>query len=299
MPDWIELKEPRETGQRGLAWQFAVNTDEPGSYHASLAYECDAGVARCSVLLAVKEGTPRLGELVLCESPFGCHTDFQSQSTLARILGALPLRTHCLGSLADLGDLRPRTILLHGLGLIETDADGVELLRRLAAGGTNVVVLADELCVGTTEAANRVLAPFGLRMRRHGGDEPGLTREERSRRIGEWQARYELAPFDAGPEHVEAHPLTAGVGRLHWFRPCPVVCEGAGARPLAANPADPGECFAAVASPGGHVVAVGKSTWGRLSGTGWPYDNDRFLANLLVGGDAEQALAGPVATGFV
>ena len=71
------------------------------------------------------------------------------------------------------------------------------------------------------------------------------------------------------------------------------VCDNATARPLVRNPAYPEECFAAVASPGGYVVAVGKSLWSGLSGVGWPYDNDRFLANILVGGNAEAAIAGP------
>jgi hypothetical protein len=35
------------------------------------------------------------------------------------------------------------------------------------------------------------------------------------------------------------------------------------------------------------VVAVGTSLWSSLWAVGWPYDNDRLLANLLVGGDAE------------
>jgi hypothetical protein len=37
-------------------------------------------------------------------------------------------------------------------------------------------------------------------------------------------------------------------------------------------------------------VAVGKSLWGGLAGVGWPYDNDRLFANLLVGGDADRCL---------
>ena len=40
-------------------------------------------------------------------------------------------------------------------------------------------------------------------------------------------------------------------------------------------------------------MAVGNSLWSALSGVGWPYDNDRFLANILVGGDAEAAIAKP------
>jgi hypothetical protein len=290
VPDWIELNGPKETGQQGLAWSFRVRTDVPGDYRASLAFECDAGVGHCQVSVRIREGNPALGELILCDSPFDCHTDHESLAPLVRILGALPLRVHCINALSELGELSPRTIVLHVLGLLNCTPDEAGLLRRLVAAGSNLVVLADEFCLGTTEAANRILAPFGLRMKQHGGDEPGLTREERSRRIGDWQARYELKPFDSGPEQIAAHPLTRGVRRLHWFRPCPVVCEGA-AVPLVRSPADPTECFAAVAPAGGYVVAVGKSLWSGLSGVGWPYDNDRLLANLLVGGDAEQAIA--------
>ena len=288
MPDWIELKGPTKTGQNGLAWTFTVRTDRPGNYFTSIAFECDSGVGYCQVTLEVVEGTPALGELVLCDSPFDCHTTFESLASLVRILGALPMRLHCLEHLGEMGELRPRTIVLHQSGLFRCDAADVERLRGLATAGTNVVVLADEFYRGTTGAANRVLTPFGLRMKQDGREEPGLTREQKGERIIAWQDRYERVPFVSGPEHLTPHPLTAGVRRLHWFRPCPVVCESG--RPLVGNPADPGECFAAVAEPGGYVVALGKSLWSGLSAVGWPFDNDRFLANALVGGDSEAAL---------
>lgn len=65
------------------------------------------------------------------------------------------------------------------------------------------------------------------------------------------------------------------------------MCINGTARPLIKNPADHTECFVAVAKPNGYVVALGKSLWSDLSSVGWPYDNDRLLANLLLGGDAE------------
>jgi hypothetical protein len=295
VPDWIELKGPRETGQQGLAWTFEVRTDQPGRYLTSVAFECDTGVGHCQISYEILKGQPPLGDLALCDSPFDCCTTHESLSSLVRILGALPLRVHCLDSVKGLGGLQPKTIVLHQAGLLGCKPNDVEVLRRLAAAGTNIVVLADEFFRGTTGAANRVLAPFGLRMKQDGRDEPGLTREERVRRILDWQARYEQTPFDAGPEHISAHPLTPGVKRLHWFRPCPVVCANGTGHPLVRNPASPDESFAAVATLGGHVVAVGQSLWSALSGVGWPYDNDRFLANLLVGGDAEAAIAVPAA----
>jgi hypothetical protein len=295
VPDWIELRGPKKTGQQGLAWTFEIRTDKPGQYLTSVAFECDTGVGRCQISLEIKEGLPRLGDLVFCDSPFDCHTKHETLSPLVRILGALPLRVHCLTSLAELGELQPKGIVLHRSGLLWCKPASVELLQRLAATGVSLLVLADEFYRGTTGAANRVLAPFGLRMKQDGTEEPGLSQEERVRRILDWQARYEQLPFDAGLEHIAAHPLTQGVKRLHWFRPCPVVCANGPGWPLVKNPTDPEECFAAVASPGGYVVAVGKSLWSGLSGVGWPYDNDRFLANLLVGGDAEAAIAESVA----
>jgi hypothetical protein len=173
----------------------------------------------------------------------------------------------------------------------------VECLKRLAAAGANLVVLADEFFCGTTGAANLVLKPFGLRMKQNGADELGITREEKFQRILDWQARYEQVPFEVRLEHIAAHPLTQGIRRIHWYRPCPVVCENADGCPLLRNPADADECFAAVASPRGYVVALGTSLWSGLSAVGWPYDNDRFLANVLIGGDADAVAALPRATG--
>jgi hypothetical protein len=291
VPDWIELKGPKRTGQQGLAWTFQVRTDKPGQYLTSVAFECDTGIGRCQISLEIREGQGALGDLVFCDSPFNCHTRDETLTPLVRILAALPFRIHYLGSLTDLGEVQPKIIVLHQSGLLSCKPNDVELLRRLAAAGVNILVLADEFFRGTTGAANRVLAPFGLQMKQDGTDEPGLTREERLQRILDWQARYEQVPFDAGPHDISAHPLTQGVKRLHWFRPCPVVCANGTARPLVRNPADAAECFAAVAVPGGYVVAVGKSLWSGLSGVGWPYDNDRFLANILVGGNAEAAIA--------
>jgi hypothetical protein len=293
VPDWIELEGPTKTGQHGLAWRFKIRTDKPGQYLTTVAFECDTGVGRCQVSLEIKDGRPRLGDLVLCASPFNCHTSHEMLSPLVRILGALLLRVHCLNSVTELGDLQPRTVLLHQSGLVRCKPDDVEHLRRLATAGVHILVLADAFFRGTTGAANRVLAPFGLRMKQDGNDEPGLTREERLQQLLAWQARYERVPFDAESEHIAAHPLMRGVNRLHWFRPCPVVCDGGGGRPLVRNPADTEECFAAVTEPGGYVVAVGQSLWCALSGVGWPYDNDRFLANILLGGDAEAAIAEP------
>jgi hypothetical protein len=285
VPDWLRLEGPT-TDHRGLMWRFTVKTDNPGRLLANVAFECDSGVGTCSFDLTVREGQPALGDLALCGSPFD-GASFESIRTLARTLGALPLRVHCLDNPADIGPLRPRTLLLHQGGLLRCSPEDLGAVERLAGAGTSVVVLADEFFRGTTSGANRFLAPFGLRMRQAGADEPGLSSEERSRRVLDWQERYDRAPFDSGPAEVCPHRLTSGVRRVHWFRPCPVECVGPSARPLVRSPAHEGEGFAAVSEEKGGVVALGMSLWPHFSSVGWPYDNDRLLANALVGGDAD------------
>jgi hypothetical protein len=205
------------------------------------------------------------------------------------MLTRLDFRTHFSAGLRALHDFRPRTVVLHQGGLLriagpEASTD-LGRLHALVAAGTNLVVLANDFFVGTVGAANAVLAPYGLRFLESGEDEAGLPREERLRRMLEWQQRYGESSSEG--QDVCPHPLTAGVRRLYWFRPSPLVCGGPGCVPLARNAAEPSECFAAAARPGGWVAAVGRSLWTSLAAVGWPYDNDRLLANLLLGGDAE------------
>ena len=168
-------------------------------------------------------------------------------------------------------------------------------MQRLAESGTNIVVLADESSRGTTGAANKLLEPFGLQFLRDGADEPGLSREEKLRRTAEWQHRYSEA--EAGTDDIPPHPLTQKVNRFYLHRPCPVICSGPACTALIRNPADPRECFAAAVQPNGYVVAAGEALWCCLASVGWPYDNDRFLANLIVGGDAESLLCPPGPSG--
>jgi len=285
LPDWLELQEPFPTGQKGLAWRFRVNTDTPGNFLAPFAAECDTGMGRCQIGVELRDGQPALGDAIFCDSPFHCYASGDNLEPVTRVLSALDFRHHYVDRLADVSAIRPRTVLLHCTGLCSARSDDVELLLSWVENGTNIVVLADEFYRGTTAAANRILEHFDMKMLQDGTDDPNATREEKIRRLMDWQERYtELISEETD---ITAHPLTEGIGRLHWFRPCPVVCTGPKSQPLVLNPNDRNECFAAVSQPKGYVVAVGRSLLVSLAGDGWPYDNDRFLANLLVGGDAE------------
>jgi hypothetical protein len=279
------LEEPIAGGQHGLIWKFTIRTEQPGAKFASLAFECDNGIAKCPVHVSIRDGHPGLGDLVICSSPFDFRHTHHLTLSLVRILDALPFRVHCLDTLADLDGLQPKTVMVHGSGLLRSTPDDVEALKRFVGGGTNLIVLADEFYRGTTAAANRLLAPFGLQLKRDASDEPGINREEQLRRILDWQARYQRA--DVEMKDICKHRLTQGVKKTHWFRPCPILCTGPHSVPLVKNPTDTGECFAAVSQEQGYVVVIGTSLWSSLSSVGWPYDNDRLLANVLLGDDAE------------
>lgn len=289
VPDWIDLQGPTTTDE-GLFWSFAIRTYNPGHLFASLRFECDTGVAHWPISLDICEGDPVLGDIAICSSPFDHQSGYVLLKSLVRILNVLPLRIHCLDSLTEIGQLRPRTVVLHQTGLLKCNSDDVDLLRGLVDAGGNVLVLADEFYRGTTTAANRILVPFGLKMKQDGADEPGLSDEQRLQRRLNWQDRYERVDFVSGPSDVSGHPLTHGVKRVLWSRPCPVLCTGGSSIPLVKNPLDNDEYFAAVSKSMGYIVAIGNSLWSCLSSVGWPYDNDRLLANVLVGDNAESHL---------
>lgn len=225
-----------KTDQQGLAWHFQIRTDAPGEYTTCIAFDCNngSGVGLCWVSLDIKDrpllGDRNLGDrnagdrgdLVFCGSPFDCDTADESLQSLVRILSALPLRLHCLDSLAqlsELGELRPRTIVLHRDRLLACQEADVQLLHCLASDGVNILVLADESNRNMTAAANRILAPFGMQWKRDGTEEPGIAEEELLRRIVEWHSRYNRAPFDSTAAEIASHPLTQGLNRVRWSYP--------------------------------------------------------------------------------
>src|SRR5262249_25037931 len=127
VPGWLKLEHPTSMDQ-GLLWSFSIQTDRPGRLFASLRFECDTGVAICPISLDVKEGTPRSGDIVFCSSPFDHQTPYSLLESLVRILSALRARIHCVDSIAEIGQMRARTVVLHQLGLLRLNTDDVALL---------------------------------------------------------------------------------------------------------------------------------------------------------------------------
>lgn len=288
MPAWLHVTGPWETGQEGLGWRFRLDASVPHYRSASLRLICDAGTATVELAADIRDATPALGDLAICDEPFDCTTDLGSVMSLARLFEGLDVRTHHLGSLSALGagtvPAVPHTLLLHGSGLKDAAKRHLATVHALPDAGTNVVILANKFFHGTTDAANRILEPWGIAFVK-GTEQGARSAEELPRR------NLKLC----GMSHTQPHPLTAGVRRTRWYRSWPIACRPAGGRvaapaaavPLIIDPSDPKRCLVAAAKPNGYAVAVGEALHGSLSANGWPYDNDRLLANLLAGGDAE------------
>ena len=285
VPNWLHLDGPIRTGY-GLEWSFRLDSNAPGFKEASLSFACDAGTAHVTLSADVRAGEPALGDLAFCDEPFDSTTEDASVFNLVRLLEGLDFRVHHLGSAGGLGTgavpSAPRTLLLHGSGLLDAAAHHLDVVRALPEAGTNLVVLADKFFQRTAEAADAVLRPWGFSF---------LKGSERGARTAEALLRRDLKV--CGPSETRPHPLTTGVRRTRWFRAWPIDCRASEGRavPLITHPAHPGRCIVAAAKPNGYVVAVGTSLWGSLAGVGWPYANDRLLANLLAGGNAERAVS--------
>jgi hypothetical protein len=132
--------------------------------------------------------------------------------------------------------------------------------RYLDAGG-RVIVLANHFYHDTVMLANHLTEPHGVCLE--------------DRECGEL-----LGDLECEHRHITAHPATEGVGRLHWYRPSPMVVKKP-ARVLVHNPEQPGEGFVACAGLRQNLFVVGCSLLHSLVSPGWPYDNGRLLANLL------------------
>jgi hypothetical protein len=233
----------------------------------------------------LQDGEPSHGDIVLCDSPFSCDTTSAELAALLRVVGVLDFRVHCVDKLSDIANMLPRGIVLHGGGLIQLSQDDRNLLDDLVRKGTNLIVFADEFFRGTTSASNILLASYDMEFLRDGTDDPDITQEVKIRRLTDWQQKYTEALCTE--RDIITDPLTSGVRRLKWFRPCPLRIRGPGASPLVRFPSSSDEILAAISRPKGNVVAVGKSLISSFASEGWPYDNDRLLANLMAGGDVE------------
>ena len=80
----------------------------------------------------IESGAPRIGDLVICDEPFDCTTDYASITSLVRVLSGLDLRVHHLWSLPKGTAPWRGTLLLHGSGLLQTAEENPQAIAALA-----------------------------------------------------------------------------------------------------------------------------------------------------------------------
>ena len=277
-PAWAKVVGPHSTPHSGLWFEIRIDTGRVGFKWLRVRMEAGRRQGTFEVRALVRNGEPPRGDLVVCDEPCNAATLYPHATSLIRIVSELGMRVHHVSDLPRDWSTRPAALLLHGAGLIGAGRDRAKEVRELAEAGTNVVVLANDFYRGTVDAANAIVRPYGMDYR------PSRWRPPRS--TGALVARN---VHRSGPHEIARHPLCRGVRNLWWHRPTPIRCGGRSARPLVAVAGRTAEAFVACAKPKGYVVAVGSSLHSNLAGVGWPFDNDRLLANLLAGGDAEGA----------
>ncbi len=151
-------------------------------------------------------------------------------------------------------------VLLGTSGVFRLTDGDVAALRRFAERGGRVIMTANHFFMGTVEKANRILVPYGLRMK----DEEPHTRNQ----------------FDIGPESIAPCPFTEGVKALYFHRPSPTeILDVNRTFVLVEGPADVGGCLLAYARAGdGEVLGLSESLW-------WSWitkaDNAVLFGNLL------------------
>lgn len=262
--------------------RIAFDTSRTGHFQGNIRfrgglYASDIGVD--FTVVAPRPGQPRV---LILDTPW-THYGVEDSSMLQPWLDIV----RASGVVADYRWLREadhyepmpdlseyQAVLLSGDSLYSLSVAEGDELRKFASEGGRLLVFANRFYVGSVQAANRLLAPAGIRF---------VDRE--AKHAAPTNAPPEEAyTFRIGSTNLTKHPLTEGVTNLHAYRASPILLQSTNALPLALLPGLTNACLAATAPIGkGDAVAVGLTIW-----WGWPIepgaqgtDTARFLSNLL------------------
>lgn len=253
----------------GVAWHFCVKPADAGEYMTSIEIECDTGCASQLIKVGVAQGRPAPGDILVSSSPFNFCQSGETADALVRIIGAIRRRTHYINKY-ELGDDIPHAVLLYGAGLLRVGNEHAEasreILCRAVTKGTNLIILAGHCFAETVTSANRLLRSLG---------QNGLSYDECD--VSLYPAECVSRTCD-----IVEHAMTRGVQQMYWFRATPLLLNSPKSIQLIRSCSHGREsCLAAAFQYGGWVVALGLPDVGQFCAVGWPYNNDRFIANLL------------------
>jgi hypothetical protein len=274
---WLELRGPICVRPSKLYFFGQIHAVEAGDYATDIIIECDMGVAKVSLAIRLCDPPPNVQDVVISPTPFDANATDEEISAFIRTESALSIRLHVPSRISEIAACSPSTVILWDAALVHATNAEMEKAMRVAEAGSTIVFLADTFVHGTTSRANDVLAELGI----YYDAEAGVRRLTCA------------APVIANERDIHSHALTTGVKRLRFSSGtcCPIRVQ-APATPVVGFPGlDAHALIAEAKRQRGAVVAVSTSSLAFLGATGWPFDNSRLMANLLVGGDATSALA--------
>ena len=196
--DVLELF-PYLAARGGLIWKYRVQTCSPMRFNVFVDFQTDLGKTSTHFSLEVKNGPPPGGRVLCCQSPFDA---FSSEVTHANInLIARELRIQ-LNSAYHLPEdlLVFDVIVLQGAGLGALGQNGTKAINSYLEAGGRVILFADYFFRSSVLHANAIAEPYGIRL------------EDR-----------EYTELMCESSDITDHLITAGISRLRWFRPSPII----------------------------------------------------------------------------
>ena len=278
-PSWLHLEGPWPTKQSGLIWSFRIETAQLGALSARVMLDCDTGIGVVPFDADVRPVGRRNQDIVFFPSPFDAYVDSSRTDSLVRAMTAIKRRVHYVNEVAVLTRLfvhREMTIVLHSAAFLILDDAGKEmhdLIRELSPGGADVIVFAGEFFRGTVEVTNKLFGHVGIHV-------VSRSVSTESRPVCRGQPLFNVEC--CGPD-IHEHDLNNGVQRVFWKRVSPIRLRGDHFRPVIGLLGSSEDHSIVAARPGGYLVVIGSALWQDLCCIGWPYDNDRLFANLLMG----------------
>lgn len=292
IPDFVTVREvrplkPSDTpdGTPGYDVFFELKTDRPGERSGTLEVRLGDQAAKMPVTASVRPNQPGLTRVLVTSSPFDRYASadaavYQPILELAKS-GTLdlnyfdPVAGQSVLPEAEKLSTYFDVVLLVETGLLAARDEDVTRLRRFVDDGGRLVVAGNHFFQGTVAKANEILKPYGMRIV---DTEPRVS-------LG-LPGRPGLAQRSTLVELVEQEdePLTAGIRKLRFFRPSPVlVTDKDRAKVLVDTPYYLDDGFVGVWRGKGEVVALGQSLWWNWIGgeEGKGVDNARLMQNLL------------------
>ena len=292
-PDWLTVREvrplkPSDNPQElpGCEVFFEVDTARPGEHSGTLEVRLGEQHARMPVTASVLPNRPGLTRVLVIPSPFDRYASDEAKvfEPLLDLVKSSTLDMNYFDQLPGEPVLPEGeklstyfdVILLAETGLVSARDEDVARLRRFVDDGGRLVVAANHFFQGTVARANQVLKPYGLEIY---DTEPRVS-------LGGIAERSSLEKRSVVVDLVgqEDEPLTAGVRKLRFFRPSPVlITDPDKAKVLVDTPYYLNDGFVGVWRGKGEVVALGESLWWNWIGgeQGKGTDNARLLQNLL------------------